>query len=65
MLERMLRSLVLVMFVVACGGPELAPPPRNPKGECPPKPSCEADTVCELDQARGCEVCKCQSPISK
>jgi hypothetical protein len=60
----MVRLLVFVLFVGACG-PELAPPPSNPKGQCPPKPTCETETVCELDPQRNCEVCKCRSPIPK
>jgi hypothetical protein len=55
----MLRSLLVLLFVTACG-PELTPPPSNAKGECPPRPQCVTDTVCELDAQRGCEVCKCK-----
>jgi hypothetical protein len=61
----MVRFLLTALLVVSCAEQNLAPPPRNTKGECPARPQCETETVCELDAKRGCEVCKCQSPIPK
>ncbi len=56
-LIRILVVVALLPLVTACP-PDLAPPPQN-NGKCPPRPSC-AEVVCELDQARGCEVCHCR-----
>jgi hypothetical protein len=37
---------------------------ENVANRCPgtPAPTCLSGTICEEDAARGCQVCRCQTP---